>query len=325
MEYKLSLAFGFGISATSATVLRHAGCDFKIRGSGSQQGSLGQVSGGQIRLGNLEQVTFRIENGKLRDSEGHGCRWTPPAGTLQCGKDQIPESGFEIGCDGLVSFHGQSNFYHFYQCATDNRNQWNIYQKPGAGTNCGQITLVADGCHADCSQPAQPSASAPVTKDCPANLDGAYEFPHLIIPVDKSNPDKAYGTSFFGEVTPSRSSIFNFDIPVSDRDKTCTLIFLFPEQSQLETSSYTLYGEGKIHALALDRLATTSTTWNNKPGKLSAGHTAIVRPGQSNSIASFPCSVNQTLTFELLSSGNTNLRYFQDYNPAPIGLYIAKC
>ncbi|KAG6055498.1 hypothetical protein E4U17_002945 [Claviceps sp. LM77 group G4] len=285
---KLSLVFGFGIGATSATVLRHAG--YARIWIASQQGSLEQVSGGQIRLGDLEQVTFRIENGKLRDSEGHGCWWTPLAGILQCDKNQAPESGFEIGCDGLVFFHGQSNFY---QCATDNRNERNIHQNPGAGTNCGQITLVADGCHADCSQSAQPSASAP-----------------------------AYGNSFFGEVTPSRSSIFNFDIPVSDRDKICTLIFLFPEQSQLETSSYTLYGEGKIRALALVRLASTSTTWNNKPGKLSAGRTAIVRPGQSNSIASFPCSANQTLTFELLSSGNTNLRYFQDYNPAPIGLYI---
>ncbi|KAG5955863.1 hypothetical protein E4U57_003084 [Claviceps arundinis] len=314
---------GFGISVSSATVLRHAGCAFKIHGSGSQQSSLGQVSGGQIRLGDIEQVTFRIEDGKLRDSEGHGCWWTPPAGVLQCDKNQVPESGFEIGCDDLVSFHGQSNFY---QCATGNRNQWNIYQKPGAGTNCGQITLVADDCHADCPhQPAQSSASAPVTKDCPANLDGAYEFPHLIIPVDKSNPDKAYGNSFFGEVTPSRSSIFNFDIPVSDRDKTCTLIFLFPEQSQLETSSNTLYGDGKIHALALGGLASNSTTWNNKPRKLSAGRSAIVRPGQSNSIASWPCSTTQALSFELLSSGNTYLRCFQDYNPAPIGLYIAKC
>ncbi|KAG5968001.1 hypothetical protein E4U58_002044 [Claviceps cyperi] len=322
---KLSLVFGFSISATTrATALRHAGCDFKTRGSVSQQGSLGQVSGGHIRFGDLEQVTFRLEDGKLRDSEGHGCLWTPPAHVLQCDKDQAPESGFEIGCDGRISFHGQSNFYY---CATDNRSQWNIYQKPGAGTNCSQITIIADGCHAtDCPQPAQPSASAPVTKDCPANLDSAYEFPHLIIPVDKSNPDKAYGNSFFGEVTPSWSSIFNFDIPVSDRDKTCTLIFLFPEQSQLETSSYTFDGDGKIHALALDRLASTSTTWNNKPGKLSAGRSAIVRPGQSNSIASFPCSSNETLTFELLSSGNTNLRYFQDYNPAaPIGLYITKC
>ncbi|KAG5939974.1 hypothetical protein E4U60_000701 [Claviceps pazoutovae] len=175
----------------------------------------------------------------------------------------------------------------FCNCTTDNMNQRNIYQKSGAGTNCGQITLVADGCHADCPQPAQFSASAPVTKDCPANLDGAYEFPHLIIPVDKSNPDKVYGTSFFGEVTPSRSSIFNFDIPVRDRDKTCTLIFLFPDQSQLETSSYTLYGDGKIHALALDRFANTSTTWNNKPGKRSAGRTAI-------------CNTPRTITRRLL-------------------------
>ncbi|KAG6109931.1 hypothetical protein E4U14_003030 [Claviceps sp. LM454 group G7] len=237
---KLSLVFGFGISAISATVLRQAGCDFKIRGSESQQGSLGQVSGA-------------------------------PTGVLQRDKNQIPESGFEIGCDGLVSFHGQSNFY---QCATDNR-----------------ITLVGDGCHADCPQPAQaqPSASAPVTKDCPANLDGVYEFPHLIIPVNKSNPDTAYGNSFFGEVTPS-------DIHVSDPDKTCRAIAAqdvshpTPCMAMVRSTSSLL-----ADSPATAPPGTTSQEKSPLAAQLSYG------PGQSNSIASFPCpcSTTQTLSFEL--------------------------
>ncbi|KAG5987299.1 hypothetical protein E4U52_007715 [Claviceps spartinae] len=228
---KLSLVFGFGISALSATVLRQAGCDFKIRGS------LGQVSGA-------------------------------PTGVLQRDKNQVPESGFEIGCDGQVSFHGQSNFY---QCATDNR---------------------ATGCHADCPQPAQaqPSASAPVTKDCPANLDGVYEFPHLIIPVNKSNPDTAYGNSYFGEVTPS-------DIHVSDPDKTCRAI------AAQDVSHPTPCTAMVRSTSSTAPPGTTSQEKSPLATQLSYG------PGQSNSIASFPCSTTQTLSFELFSSENTNLRY----------------
>merc|ERR1711959_680898 len=38
--------------------------------------------------------------------------------------------------------------------------------------------------------PAAPSGSG-----CPANLDGEYQYPHLIVPVSSENKDKAYGTS----------------------------------------------------------------------------------------------------------------------------------
>merc|ERR1711939_444695 len=58
--------------------------------------------------------------------------------------------------------------------------------------------------------PAAPSGSG-----CPANLDGEYQYPHLIVPVSSENKDKAYGTSYNGTISPSVSSIFNFDLPYS--------------------------------------------------------------------------------------------------------------
>ncbi|QPH10772.1 hypothetical protein C2857_002257 [Epichloe festucae Fl1] len=69
-----------------------------------------------------------------------------------------------------------------------------------------------------------------------------YEFPCFIVTVDNSSPDKAAGASYFGE-----SSSF------------------FPDQSQLDTSSYTFSGDGKIDFSLLNGPASTST--NNKPGK----------------------------------------------------------
>merc|ERR1711939_199086 len=71
--------------------------------------------------------------------------------------------------------------------------------------------------------PAAPSGSG-----CPANLDGEYQYPHLIVPVSSENKDKAYGTSYNGTISPSVSSIFNFDLPYSYEGQTCSLVFLFP-------------------------------------------------------------------------------------------------
>ncbi|KAG5988655.1 hypothetical protein E4U43_004675 [Claviceps pusilla] len=320
----LSLLLGVVTGVASHVVLRNSGCYFQVHAAGSHQGNLGQISSGQVRFGDIAPATFRIENDKVWDSEGRGCWWTPPTNVLQCDTNQAAMPGVGIGCDGQMSFLGQTTFY---QCATDQKDQWNLYLKPDAGNHCGEVSLISSGCHAECPQPApapQPEPQ-PEPKQCPANLQGAYEFPHLIIPVDKYNPDKAMGTSFFGEVTPSISSLFNFDIPGSDHGKTCTLVFLFPEQSQLETSSYSLSGEGKIDFSILDSPVSTSTTWNNKPGKKSVYGTQAVTPGHSYTVATFPCPAGQAISVELDNSGSTNLRYFQDYNPSPIGLYITKC
>ena len=39
----------------------------------------------------------------------------------------------------------------------------------------------------------------------------------------------------------------------------------------------------------------------------------------------FPCPAGTAVSFELKASGDTHLKYFQDWNPSPIGLYITKC
>src|SRR5271155_2029698 len=75
---------------------------------------------------------------------------------------------------------------------------------------------------------------------CPRDLPvGNFEFPHLIVPISRANPDKAFGISYDGIITPGdMASIFQFDIPAYRAGQNCTLEFLFPSQSQLTTSSY---------------------------------------------------------------------------------------
>ncbi len=149
-------------------------------------------------------------------------------------------------------------------------------------------------------------------------------------------PNHAAGTSYFAEVSSSISSIFNFDIPSSNAGKTCSLVslplvnpmflcltlvpsqvFLFPEQSHLETSSYTFSGNGGIDICMLSAVATSSTTSSNAPACKTGFGTVTVAPGNSYSIATFPCPAGQAIGFEMKASGDTQLTYFQDFNPSP--------
>jgi hypothetical protein len=126
-------------------------------------------------------------------------------------------------------------------------------------------------------------------------------------------------------VGSTTSSIFNFDIPSSDAGKLCSLIFLFPTQANLVTSSFIFTGNGGIDFSLLSGVATQSTTYNNAPGVAVDLGVTTVAPGNSYTIATFACPAGTTVSFEVKGSGDTSLVFFQDYNPSPIGLYITTC
>ena len=171
-----------------------------------------------------------------------------------------------------------------------------------------------------------PSASAVSVSSCPASLSGTFEYPHLIVPVDKSQPDQQGGTSYNGTISSTISSIFNFDIPQTDAGKTCTLVFLLPEQSQLTTSAFSLSGSGGFDVAQLSSPATEQTTYNTVPSVASdLGGPSDVQPGNEYVIASGSCAAGQKISYEVTATGSLDLNYFQDYNPSPIGFYVTVC
>lgn len=170
-----------------------------------------------------------------------------------------------------------------------------------------------------------PSAPAQSGNQCPTDLNGDYQFPHLIIPVDSQQPTKAYGTQYNGKINSHTCSIFNFDIPSSYSGKTCSVIFLFPEQKDLETSSFTVSGSGKVDFTQLQSPANQQTTYANQPGKKADLTSMSIAPGNWYAITSAACAAGQTVSYEICSEGDFSLDYFQDYNPSPIGLYVRSC
>ncbi|PGH31821.1 hypothetical protein GX50_05425 [[Emmonsia] crescens] len=150
-----------------------------------------------------------------------------------------------------------------------------------------------------------------VTKSCPGDLTGGFEFPHLIIPIDSEAPDVARGTSYNGTITPTVSSVFNFDIPSASQGLTCNLWFLFPERN------YLFSGDGMVKFSRLVAPATLATSYANVPATQEQLQAAALIPGQKYNMTSFECPAGQAIAFRMDSAGSTELNYFQDFSNPP--------
>jgi hypothetical protein len=156
-------------------------------------------------------------------------------------------------------------------------------------------------------------------------LNGEYQYPHLIVPVSSAQPSEAPGTSYNGKVNGNTCSLFNFDIPKSYSGSTCSLVFLFPEQKDLETSSFTISGSGGLEFSQCETVASQKTSWSSKGTCKAVKTVGNVTPGNSYTIVSDSCAAGQTVTYQMCATGGLSLDYFQDYNPSPIGAYVREC
>lgn len=305
-----ALLFATGVDAL---VSRGGSCCFHLKAHGGPGGYVDQLGDGQNRIGQsgLPEGTYCIDgNGGLTDGQGRGCILTPPTTQFQCDVGASPTPGFHVGCHGALTHNGNNQFY---ACPTGDNGGFNIYTRPVAGqSKCVKITLKADKCH-KCHHKPQGG--------CPNNLNGPYEFPHLIVPINSAMPNTAYGTQYNGKADHTISTIFNFDIPGGDAGKMCNFVFVLPHHKQLQTSSFSFSGSGGFAFWMLNGVANQGTTYNNAPHPKHDYGVTNVRPGHSYSIAHFPCPAGKTIAFEMRSAGSS-IDYFQDFNPCPIGAYV---
>lgn len=170
------------------------------------------------------------------------------------------------------------------------------------------------------------------TSTCPYYLrDGGYEFPHLIVPINNSNI--ALGHSYFATVTPNGyATIFNFDIPLSRANQQCSLYFTFPRHDQMTTSDFKWEGSNsstespgtlQFVQYVYNTGATDATTGNSQP-PLGAGPTVNlngVLPGNAYHVWSGSCGSGGVMSWRM-SSSDSSLNYFQDWNLCAIGLWV---
>ncbi|KAI1487414.1 ubiquitin 3 binding protein But2 C-terminal domain-containing protein [Biscogniauxia mediterranea] len=313
------------ICGTYALTTRQDACAFTLTTGGSVTALVGQYGSGQTRAGLSETPSkFVLEGDTIVDNQGRGCWWTPPALVLQCDVGQIPETGFNIGCDGSLSYNGQTTFY---ECVTGVDDIVMIYREPN-GSNCGKISLEASECSPDNCSSSKPPSTATMT------LTGDWQSPRVIIPIDSSQPDTCLGPTPFVEVSATVSTVFRFDIPASYGGRTCTAVFLWPEREQVSSSSYNFTGVSAIGFARLEggeEVSAEATTFNSLPEGLAQTsdlYYAMAPRNNAYALASFECPAGAAVAFVMSSleaaaaAGETSFRYRQDPNPCPLGLYI---
>jgi hypothetical protein len=92
------------------------------------------------------------------------------------------------------------------------------------------------------------------------------------------------------------------------------------------TSSYTFSGSGGVEFWKLSSPAVEGeTSYNSCPAKSQSLGSVTLAPGNSYVVATFACPAGERIGYEMAAEGSTSFRYFQDYNPSPIGLYITVC
>jgi hypothetical protein len=158
---------------------------------------------------------------------------------------------------------------------------------------------------------------------CPVDLNGAYEFPHLIVPIQKDHGDVAVGNSLNGTIDSNTCTTYNFDVHPDHGGKTCSLIFLLPHHKDLDTSAYSFKGEGYLEFSKLSKPVTEKTTFNNK-GVHEYLSAQAIEEGTSMLAWSGACEAGKKVGYEVCGEG-VELEYFQDWNPSPIGLYMRTC
>ncbi|KAK4894558.1 hypothetical protein LTR27_007199 [Elasticomyces elasticus] len=187
-------------------------------------------------------------------------------------------------------------------------------------TSCSTLTVSPSSSVASSSSAVPPPPAKP---SCPANLIGTnFEFPHLIVALDRVHQSMQLGNSLNGYASPNVSSLFNFDIPASDAGKMCTLKFILPAEGTMETSSYELSGSGHFNFAALKGSANKNMTYGSAPAVKKYMKSIAMVPGNAYTIGEFKCPAGEQVAFSMSSTGSASLEYFQDFNPCPVGLYI---
>lgn len=170
-----------------------------------------------------------------------------------------------------------------------------------------------------------PAAHATSASACQTSLSGAYQTPHLIVPISSEHPNESFGTQYNGQINSTVSTIFNFDIPQSYEGKQCSIIFLLPNKDELKTSSYDFNGSGSLRSTELSAAANTKTSYNIAPPAKKDLGSVEIHEGNSYVIATGDCQAGTTQSVELSSKDGLSLSFFEDYNPSALGLFITSC
>ncbi|KAJ5618295.1 hypothetical protein N7528_006938 [Penicillium herquei] len=194
---KSFIAIAAFAAGANALVGRSNSCCFEITASGGASGTLGQLTDGQVRVGDttLSAAEFCLSGSIITDSEGRGCVITTETTQFQCDQGSSGTSGFSLTSSGLLEFDGSSSFI---ACQTGEDNGSNIYTTNSTSvTNCVNVELTSDSTCAVSSSSVVPAATPVPTSSSPA--------PVAVSPVASSAPAPAVESTTSRPLIPTSS------------------------------------------------------------------------------------------------------------------------
>ncbi|RFU25285.1 hypothetical protein B7463_g11052, partial [Scytalidium lignicola] len=357
---KLLPAFVLGAGTAAAAVVSRSSptCYFSMIARGFANGSVSEDPEGQLRIAaQLPQAEFTFNGGTtLTDQDQLVCYSDLTTTQVKCGGSDTTVQQFMIGDNGyLLSVSGDENWvacpvsdggYLIYSDADLNLQGCGYVILLVGGWSCAALGSSSTAATSTVAAPTTTSPSTPASTSAPVNTStaspscptditgGEFQFPHLIVPTSSEEPMHAFGNSYTAYISPSNTTLYNFDIPASYSGRICSLLFLFPFGNQLDPSAggYTFSGmeeeeeeHGGLDIALLNGIANAGTTYATTPKVQVDYGTTEILPGNRYTIATYPCQGGQTLTYSISSRGGVELDYFQDSAPAAIGLYIVPC
>jgi glucan endo-1,3-beta-D-glucosidase len=155
----------------------------------------------------------------------------------------------------------------------------------------------------------------------PLTLTGPFEFPHLVVPIDNANPDTVIGSQYVARLSPTYSSLYNFDVRPSYAGKTCSLVFHLPLLSGDWWQLIQYKSAGGIIVSQLNNIATDITSASKVGNTRPIGSVSSLSPGGGYTINSAPCEAGKTVGYRIDAVGGLDLQYFQMVTP-PTGLFM---
>lgn len=166
--------------------------------------------------------------------------------------------------------------------------------------------------------------SLPTSSVPPVGLQGLFEAPNLIVPVDKADPSKAVGSGYVAQLSPNMATVFVFDVHPENQGKSCNLAFHMPPASPWpDMSPVKLRSPGGIIVSSVGQQAASAEISANDVGSSSViGWVPSIEPANQYNIASIPCAAGRRVAYQIESIGGLAMDFFQMTTP-PLGLFMS--
>jgi len=312
---------------------------------GEPNGTIGEDSIGGNRIGSKDsRGVYYFQDNTLYDSLDHNCIIDTTSLQFQCTPGITSNTTLRVNPTGNLVHDKSENWL----ACPERDGSYLIFSDAKVNpTGCETVTLRIGGYNctalgrpssssASPTTATTPSATSPLPSTvCPADISsGSFQSPHLIVPTSPNDPDHSFGNSYIAYISPTNTTLFNFDVPPSYANLTCALLFQFPFGSDLDPSAGKYYFSGMEQEIGqhgglefalLSGIVNGSTTFTSTPPVATDyGQTEII-PGNNYTIAKFPCPAGEAVSYSVGSRGNVELYYFQNSAPSPIGLYMVPC